>query len=103
LTIERSFYYKEADGNTLKLSSQNQKRSLTAMVERILSPNLAFAGTANLSCRSISRMSLRRAVEQTDWDEKILRQENRLNAWCWAALAAACFCMLPFLLAVLLP
>jgi len=79
-----------------------RKRSFAMMSERTLSPNLEFAGTADFPSRSLARISLRRSVEQTDWDEKVLRQEHRLNAWCWTALALACACISPFLAVVLL-
>jgi hypothetical protein len=80
-----------------------RKRSFTMISERTLSPNLEFSGTADVPARSLARISLRRAVEQTDWDEKVLLQENRLNAWCWTALALACACISPFLATILLP
>ncbi|HOG17235.1 MAG TPA: hypothetical protein PLB96_07800 [Syntrophales bacterium] len=72
------------------------------MSEQILSPGQQFPRAVPLSGRNLSRTSLRRAIEQTDWDERILRQENRLNRCCWAAVAAACVCILPFLAASLL-
>lgn len=41
---------------------------------------------------------LKRIIEQTDWDNELIRQESKINAACWAvvAFAGVFFCIVIF-------
>jgi hypothetical protein len=40
--------------------------------------------------RAISRL-----IENSDWDERILKMERRLDRLCWAAVIAFVVCLMP--------
>ncbi len=44
----------------------------------------------------------RRWIEESDWDDRILKMEKRIDVICWAALLAAAICILPAVIRALL-
>lgn len=41
-------------------------------------------------------------IEESDWDDRILKMEKRIDVICWAALLAAAICILPAVIRALL-
>ncbi len=44
----------------------------------------------------------RRWIEESDWDDRILKMEKRIDVVCWAALLALAICILPAIIKALL-
>ncbi len=64
---------------------------------RLLNSRRAFPQSAKLSIGS-----WRRYIENTDWDERIIGSERRLDKLCWGIVILSSLIFLPFLVAALL-